>query len=186
MDVPVKQARFAREVLPHLDAAYNLARWLLRNPTDAEDVAQEACLRAFRSFDEFRGGDAKPWLLAIVRNTSFTWLARRKRDAATEPYEDSVQAAEAAGPVGLADPPPTPEQELLRAAERETVHRALAALPIEFRETVVLRELEGLSYREIAAVVDVPLGTVMSRLARGRALLHQALTAYRGREAQVG
>jgi len=186
MDLSGKQARFAREVLPHLDAAYNLARWLLRNPTDAEDVAQEACLRAFRSFDEFRGGDAKPWLLAIVRNTSFTWLARRKRDAAAEPYDEAIQASEAADPANLAGTPPTPEEELLRADERETVHRALAALPIEFRETVVLRELEGLSYREIAAVVDIPLGTVMSRLARGRALLHQALTADRGREAQVG
>jgi RNA polymerase sigma-70 factor (ECF subfamily) len=186
MDLPAKQARFARDVLPHLDAAYNLARWLLRNPTDAEDVAQEACLRAFRSFEDFRGGDAKPWLLAIVRNTSFTWLARRKRDAASEPYEEFVQATEAAAPVPLAGAPSTPEEELLRAAERATVHRALAALPIEYRETVVLRELEGMSYREIAAVVDIPLGTVMSRLSRGRALLHEALLADRGREAQVG
>lgn len=186
MDLQGKQARFAREVLPHLDAAYNLARWLLRNPTDAEDVAQEACLRAFRYFDEFRGGDAKPWLLAIVRNTSFTWLARRKRDNAAEPFDEAVHGADASVAVDFARSPATPEEELLRAAERETVHRSLAGLPLEFREVVVLRELEGLSYREIAAVVDIPLGTVMSRLARGRVLLHQALTAGRAREAQVG
>jgi RNA polymerase sigma-70 factor (ECF subfamily) len=186
MDLEGKQARFARDVLPHLDAAYNLARWLLRNATDAEDVAQEACLRAFRYFDEFRGGDAKPWLLAIVRNTSFTYLARRKRDGAAEPYDEAVQAVEA-DPTGLhVAAPATPEEELLRAAERAAVHRGLAALPLDYREVVVLRELEGLSYREIAAVVDIPIGTVMSRLARGRALLHQALLAEQSREAQVG
>jgi RNA polymerase sigma-70 factor, ECF subfamily len=181
-----KQARFAREVLPHLDAAYNLARWLLRNPTDAEDVAQEACLRAFRYFDEFRGGDAKPWLLAIVRNTSFTWLARRKREGAAVPYDEAVESAEADATTALAATPATPEDEFLRAAARATVHRGLAALPLDYREVVVLRELEGMSYREIAAVVDIPLGTVMSRLARGRALLHQALLAEQGREAQFG
>jgi RNA polymerase sigma-70 factor (ECF subfamily) len=186
MDSQGKQARFAREVLPHLDAAYNLARWLLRNPTDAEDVAQEACLRAFRYFDEFRGGDAKPWLLAIVRNASFTWLARRKRDGTTEPFDEAVHGAESAMAPDFARSPPTPEEELMRAAERELVHRSLAALPLDFREVVVLRELEGLTYREIAAIVDIPLGTVMSRLARGRALLHQALTAGPAKEAQVG
>ena len=186
MDPEGKQARFAREVLPHLDAAYNLARWLLRNPTDAEDVAQEACLRAYRYFDQFRGGDAKPWLLAIVRNTGFTWLARRKRDGAAEPYDEAIGSTEADSATAFAAAPATPEDELLRAAEREAVHRGLAELPLDYREVVVLRELEGLSYREIAAVVDIPLGTVMSRLARGRVLLHQALTAERGREAQVG
>jgi RNA polymerase sigma-70 factor, ECF subfamily len=186
MDLEGKQARFAREVLPHLDAAYNLARWLLRNPTDAEDVAQEACLRAFRYFDEFRGGDAKPWLLAIVRNASFTWLARHKRDTTAEPFDEMTHGGEAVRAPGFGMPMPTPEDEAVRADDRALVHRCLAALPLDFREVVVLRELEGLSYREIAAVVDVPLGTVMSRLARGRSMLHQALTAGGGREAQVG
>ncbi|MGE5147998.1 MAG: sigma-70 family RNA polymerase sigma factor [Candidatus Eiseniibacteriota bacterium] len=186
MDLEAKQARFAREVLPHLDAAYNLARWLLRNATDAEDVAQEACLRAYRHFDAFRGGDAKPWLLAIVRNTSFTWLAQRKRDGATEPYDEAVPGAVIDARSSFVEAPPTPEDELMRAAAREAVHRGLAALPLDYREVIVLRELEGLSYREIAAVVDIPIGTVMSRLSRGRSLLHQALAGEQGREAQVG
>jgi RNA polymerase sigma-70 factor (ECF subfamily) len=186
MESQGKQARFARDVLPHLDAAYNLARWLLRNPADAEDIAQEACLRAYRHFDDFRGGDAKPWLLAIVRNTSFTWLARRKREGAAEPLDETRHGGAGATAQDLVVSPPTPEEEALRAADREIVHRSLAALPLEFREVVVLRELEGLSYREIAAVIDIPLGTVMSRLSRGRALLHRALTEGPAKEAQVG
>jgi RNA polymerase sigma-70 factor (ECF subfamily) len=161
--------RFAALVLPHLDAAFNLARWLVRDPHDAQDVVQDALVRALRHFDGFRGGDPRPWLLAIVRNAAFAWLGAR-RPGEVEVPDDELDAALAGG-----TPSGDPETLAIRRAERREIDAAIAALPIAFREAVVLRELEELSYRDIARITGVPIGTVMSRLSRGRHLLAEAL-----------
>ena len=157
---------FEQTVLPHLDAAYNLARWLAGNDHDAQDVAQEACLRAFKFFGGFRGGNARVWLLAIVRNTFYTWLRKNRPPAAVE-ITDEVLAIE--------DPSVNVETLNDRLADAEAVRRAIEELPVEFREIVILREMEGFSYKEIADLAGVPLGTVMSRLARARRLLQKQL-----------
>jgi RNA polymerase sigma factor (sigma-70 family) len=164
-----ERARLERALVPHLDAAYNLARWLTRDAHDAEDVVQEAYLRAVKSFAGFHGGDGRAWLLAIVRNTCYTWL-QAKRGRAPDTAFDEARHGVAADDKG-------PEHVLLRQEDRQWVRQAVEALPVELREVVVLRELEGLSYQEIAAVADIPLGTVMSRLARARDRLHQHLSA---------
>ena len=164
-----KRTRFAAQALPHLDAAFNLARWLARDAQVADDVVQEAFLRAFDSFDGLRGDNAKPWLLAIVRNTCFTWLARNRAGAGQVSYDEEMHA--------LPDPEADPERLALRAEDKRRVDDAIAQLPLEFREAIVLRELEDLSYKEIAIVLAIPIGTVMSRLARGRQLLTRALMA---------
>jgi RNA polymerase sigma factor (sigma-70 family) len=165
-----RSVRFDRLVLPHLDAAYNLARWLARDPQTAQDIVQDACLRALRFFDGFRGEDARPWLLAIVRNTFFSSLKRR----GNEDLHANVEAEAGTG-IPMWGEGNEGEQDplvaLLRKADRDRIDRALARLPLEFREVVILRELEDLSYKEIAEVVAVPVGTVMSRLSRGRKLL---------------
>lgn len=168
-------ARFEAAVLPHLDAAYTLARYLTRNPHDAEDVVQDACLRALKYFDGFRGeaGSARAWLLAIVRNTAHTWRGRRRGDALATEF-DETQHSDA-----VADD--NPEGALLQQAAQETLGRALERLAPEFREVIVLRELEGLSYKEISEVAGVPVGTVMSRLSRARARLREALREAEGR-----
>jgi RNA polymerase sigma-70 factor (ECF subfamily) len=163
------QPRFAAAVLPHLDAAYNLARWLVRDAHDAQDVVQDALVRALRHFDGFRGGDPRPWLLAIVRNAAFAWLGSRRPNEVEVP-DDELDAALAVGA-----PPGDPESLAIRRAERREIDAAIASLPIAFREAVVLRELEELSYRDIARITDVPIGTVMSRLSRARHLLAVAL-----------
>jgi RNA polymerase sigma factor (sigma-70 family) len=163
--------RFEQTVMPHLDAAYNLARWLTRNPDDAQDVVQEALVRAMKYFGGYRGGDGRAWLLTIVRNTSFSWLQRRGKGAAELPADNE-----------LPDRPEdqsNPESEMVRGSHRQLVHQAVQALPIEFREAIVLRELEGLSYKEISAVAGVPIGTVMSRLARARRQLQDSLSELR-------
>jgi RNA polymerase sigma-70 factor (ECF subfamily) len=160
--------RFERAVLPHLEAAYNLARWLLRNDHDAEDVVQEAYVRALTFFGSFRGEDGRAWLLSVVRNTCYTWLEKHRGRTPTVPLDEKVHAASSTL---------NPEQLYLQQATREELHAAVAELPLEFREVVVLRELEDLSYKEIAAVLDIPLGTVMSRLTRARARLQQTLSA---------
>jgi len=153
--------------MPHLDAAYRFARWLSRSSTDAEDVVQEAFLRAFRAFDTLRGTDVKAWLLAIVRNCHATALRQQQRRAAVPlPAEDE----ESFGADAIAAPP-DPQSDALAADEKRTLDRLIAALPEEHREVLLLRELEELSYREIAAVTGIPIGTVMSRLARARAAL---------------
>jgi RNA polymerase sigma-70 factor (ECF subfamily) len=164
-----KARRFRENVLSHLDAAYNLARWLSRSDTDAEDIVQEACLRAFRSFDGFRGDSARPWLLAIVRNSCYDWLRRNRRGDGDEAYDEEVHGGIDATPTapGLA----SPEALFERAETRQRIDAAIAHLPAPFREVVVLRDIEDLSYKEIADVAQVPIGTVMSRLARGRRLL---------------
>ena len=156
-------------MLPHLDAAYNLARWLVRDAHDAQDVVQDALVRALRHFDGFRGGDPRPWLLAIVRNAAFAWLGARRPDDWRCPTTSSTPRWPSARR------PADPESLAIRRAERREIDAAIAALPIAFREAVVLRELEELSYRDIARITDVPIGTVMSRLSRARHLLAVAL-----------
>jgi len=158
---------FEQVALPHMDAAYNLARWLTRDEHDAEDVVQNAYLRAFRSFDGFRGGDGRAWLLAIVRNASYTWLQQKQAHQLTAPFDEELH--------GGAYDTFNPERLVLQSADNQTLREALEDLPVEFREVVILRDLEGLSYKEIASVSDMPLGTVMSRLARGRKRLQRFL-----------
>ena len=149
--------RFEEAVVPHLDAAFNYARWLTRSDADAEDVVQEACVRALRFLSSLRDGDARPWLFAIVRNTWHTHVGRR---GATTPLDGSGEQRP--------DEAPDPEQRLLQQNDVTRVRAALERLPAEFREVILLRDIEGLSYKEIADAIQVPLGTVMSRLSRGR------------------
>ena len=167
MTDPDRAALFEQAVLPHLNAAFNLARWLTRNPDDASDVVQEAYLRALRYFDGFAGEDGKAWLLSIVRHTCFTWL-RRNRPAELMPL-----AEETGDGGGHGVDPDDPESLTLAARDRALLNRLIGELPAEYREVVVLRELEELSYREIAAIAAIPVGTVMSRLARARARLRR-------------
>ena len=157
---------FEETVLPHLDAAYNLARWLTHNEKDAEDVVQEACLRAIRHFSSFKGGDARPWLLAIVRNTFYTWIKHNRL-----PEAETIIDERHPEPRDTDDP----ETLLLRETDKQVVRSALLRLPAEFREVIILREFEELSYKQIADVVQIPCGTVMSRLARARRRLAQIL-----------
>jgi RNA polymerase sigma-70 factor (ECF subfamily) len=168
-------ARFERRVVPYLDAAYNLARWLTRNDHDAEDVVQEAFARAFRYFDSLKDSDARAWLLAIVRNTGYTWL-EKNRPADVIALEDSGLVGADAEVIGHAAPAESnPEVIVLQSAQRKLVNQALEDLPVAFREVLVMRELEDLSYKEIAHIAGVPIGTVMSRLARGREMLRKLL-----------
>jgi RNA polymerase sigma-70 factor (ECF subfamily) len=166
---PDEHARFAELALPHLDAAYNLARWLTRDPTDASDVVQEAMMRALRFFDGFHGDSAKSWLLAIVRNTAYSWLkANRPAEIAALAHDSDFAVVPATDD--------DPETALIRAGDRRELDRLIEALPAEFRECLILREIEDLPYKEIAAITGVPIGTVMSRLARARRLLQRAWT----------
>jgi RNA polymerase sigma-70 factor (ECF subfamily) len=160
-------ATFEQVMLPHLDAAYNLARWLLRHEHDAEDCVQEAYLLAFKAFARFRGGDGRAWLLTIVRNTCYSCLRKSVRAEPAVPFDEQLHGAVAdtAGRAGF----------WRREDVREALDRALERLPAEFREVLVLHELEGLAYREIADVAAIPLGTVMSRLSRARARLQSEL-----------
>jgi RNA polymerase sigma-70 factor (ECF subfamily) len=160
-------AGFERNVLPHLPAAYNLARWLTRNDHDAEDVVQDAYLRAFRFFSGYRGGNIRAWLLTIVRNTYYTWAQRNHPRELATVADDAIESIES--------PSLSPEARLLQTADRQRLRQALEQLPLEYREVIVLRELEEMSYKEIAEIADVPLGTVMSRLARARKRLQQCL-----------
>jgi RNA polymerase sigma-70 factor, ECF subfamily len=162
------RARFARVVVPHLADAYALARWLTRDRMDAEDVVQDASLRAFRAIGSFAGGSARAWVLTIVRRTAYTWLSRKRRP--TLVAVDDLEAVEQAQRTGdLSDEnSATPETELIAKADAARLEAAIASLPDQFRETLVLRDIQGLDYREIAQVTEVPVGTVMSRLARAR------------------
>jgi RNA polymerase sigma-70 factor (ECF subfamily) len=161
-------AEYEAVVLPHLDAAYTLARYLLRDEQDAQDVVQEAFLRALKYFAGFRGGDARAWVLAIVRNTCRSWFRNRGVDRAAVEFDEELHS-EAVGTEH-------PEAALLRKVERQAVRDAVVALPVEFREVIVLRELQGCSYAEIAEIAAIPVGTVMSRLARARHKLERALS----------
>jgi RNA polymerase sigma-70 factor, ECF subfamily len=168
-------ARFEELVLPHLDAAYNLARWLTRNDHDAEDVVQEAFVRAMRYFDRMKGSEARPWLLAIVRNTCYSWL-EKNRPADMVALDDAGALASDIETVGHASgTEANPEVILLQSANRKLVNQALEELPVGFREVIVMREIEDMSYKEIAAVAGIPMGTVMSRLSRARELLKAAI-----------
>jgi RNA polymerase sigma-70 factor (ECF subfamily) len=165
--LPDQVPSFEHVVLPHLGAAYNLARWLLRNDHDAEDVMQDAVVRAFRSFESCRGENPRAWLLSVVRNRAYTFLQQnRARELGTE-FDEEVHV----------DPveDDSPEVLLLRSAQQRILNAAVEALPVEFREVFVLREMEGLSYREIADLARVPIGTVMSRLSRARRQLREAV-----------
>src|SRR2546427_13280306 len=166
MEKPLQN--FEEVALPHLRAAYNLARWLTRDETDAEDVVQEAYLRAFKHFGGFHGADGRSWLLTIVRNTCYTWMQHNRSPELTIPLDDELHEIESKDL--------NPEALLVQRADTLMVRRALEELPVEFREVLVLRELEEMSYRDIAGITDLPLGTVMSRLARGRKRLQLALT----------
>ncbi|MFI5230043.1 MAG: sigma-70 family RNA polymerase sigma factor [Gemmatimonadales bacterium] len=161
--------RFERVVLPHLDDAYTLARYLLRDEHDAQDVVQDAALRALRHFDGYREGDARAWLLAIVRNCCLTWQRRHR--------SERIGLSLGEGASSIASDGPATDAGAIRRSERALLERALGELPPEFREVIVLREVQELSYREISDVVGVPIGTVMSRLARGRRRLAAALGA---------
>lgn len=169
--------RFEALVLPHMHSAYDLARWLAHNDQDARDVVQEAYLRAFRFFDSFRGSDARPWLLSIVRNTFYTWYQQnRGRAADITVFDEMIHGQPAAG----AEADDDPVAQLLRRERGTQVNAALRQLRVEYREVVVLRELEDMSYREIAGIVGIPIGTVMSRLGRARQQLASLLAATNG------
>jgi RNA polymerase sigma-70 factor, ECF subfamily len=161
-----ERERFELLVLPHLDAAFNLARWLLRSRADAEDVAQEAMLRAYRFFGGFHGGDARAWLLQIVRNTCYTWMEKNRPLEQKTEFDEELHL----------QPGPNPETLAIANDNRERLKNALETLPPRFREVLVLRELEGCSYKEIAAITSIPIGTVMSALARARRRLQLTLT----------
>jgi RNA polymerase sigma-70 factor (ECF subfamily) len=165
---------FEEALLPHLDAAHNLARWLLRNEQDAQDVVQEAYLRAFKSFSGFRGSNARPWLLTIVRNTSYTLLKKNHAVDLSTPFDEEIHAAghESATPAAI----------LEHSEDAELIREAMEELPAEFREILALRHQEGLSYKEIAGITQIPPGTVMSRLARARGKLRECLSARIGKE----
>lgn len=160
-----EKIRFEQLVLPHVDAAINLARWLLRNPDDAEDVAQEAVLRAYRFFGGFRGGDARAWLLQIVRNSCYTWLEKRTPVELVTEFNEELHGGTSISPETVA----------LQASDRTKLRNALESLPVRAREVIVLRELEGCSYKEISEVTGIPMGTVMSTLSRARERLAQIL-----------
>jgi RNA polymerase sigma-70 factor (ECF subfamily) len=172
-----QREQFEQLVLPHVDAAYNLARWLVRNPQDAEDLAQEAMTRAIRFFNGFRGGDPRAWLLTIVRNSCFTWLGRNRAHDLAEFNEEthSPGISEHVDQSSIQMPPSNPEIMAVAQSDSLRVRRALEELPVIFREAVVMREIEEMSYKEIAAVTNVSIGTVMSRLARGRDRLRAIL-----------
>jgi RNA polymerase sigma-70 factor (ECF subfamily) len=174
-----KARRFRDAAMPHLDDVYTLARYLLRSPADAEDAVQECYLRALRHFDGFRGSAIRPWLMAILRNVCRAEFARRSGTAANR--ETGSDAEEAAAPLWQ-EALPSPEAQVLRQWDADTMRRLVAALPEPFREAIVLREINDLSYRDIADVVDAPVGTVMSRLARARAMLREAWIKAEGEE----
>ncbi len=167
MEQQDERARFEATIMPHLDAEYNLARWLTRNEHDAQDVVQDAFLRAFKFFEGFHGGNSRSWLLSIVRNTTYTWLRKNRRPELATVFDEEKHDVE--------DTASNPEVLLLKNADRQEIMKAVEELPVEFREVMILRELEGMSYKEIAGVADVPIGTVMSRLARARKQLQQSL-----------
>ncbi len=171
-------ALFEQTMLPHLDAAYNLARWIMSNDQDAEDMVQEAYLRAYQYFVGFQGGNGRSWLLTIVRNTCYTWLRQNRTQGQTIELDEDLANDETETA--------NPEVALTLRADSRLVRGAMDKLPAEFRELLVLRELEDLSYKEIAGVTGVPIGTVMSRLARARQQLKRCLVALESKEGQNG
>ena len=162
-----KLAEFEKSIVPHMDAAFNLARWLAGNDHDAQDVVQDAYVRAFRFFSGFRGGNSRAWLLRIVRNAFYDWLKHNRKEQTSELLDQKVP-----DPI---DESGAPDTLLVQKANHALLHEAIAQLPLEFREILILRELEGFSYKEISELADVPIGTVMSRLARAREQLRSLL-----------
>jgi RNA polymerase sigma-70 factor (ECF subfamily) len=179
LDSPLRAKRFEDTVVAHLDAAYNLARWLTRNDRDAEDLVQEACLRAFKFLDGFRGGNGRAWLLTIVRNTFYSGLKKNQSQSLNVPFDEEGGDADEGVAAFRSDQNVDMECWLQQGEAKRLVSRALDQLPDEFREVIVLRELEELSYREIAKIAEIPLGTVMSRLSRARKLLLRSLKQIR-------
>jgi RNA polymerase sigma factor (sigma-70 family) len=176
VDLGDNKARFAEVVMPYLDDAYGLARWVTGNSADAEDVVQEACLRAFRGIGGFSGGNSRAWVLTIVRNAAYDWL-RKNRSSAVVNVEDIAAIERMADDAASADN--NPEAALIARADAARLEAAIANLPAVFRETMVLRDVHGLDYREIATITGVPIGTVMSRLARARRRVIEMLGADR-------
>jgi RNA polymerase sigma-70 factor (ECF subfamily) len=168
MDGSTRLTLFEETILPHLKSAHNLARWLTRNEDDAQDVVQEAYLRAFRFFDGFKGGDGKAWLMAVVRNTCLTWRRRQKNTLTDVAFDETMHASDRAV---------TAEAGLVEEASMAPLRTCIESLPPEYREIIVMRELEELSYREIADIAAIPIGTVMSRLARARKRLEECVTS---------
>jgi len=176
LDQQSRVKRFEEIFVTHLDAAYDLARWLTRDERNAEDVVQEACLRAFKFFDSFHGGNGRAWLLAIVRNTYYSWIEKNQGQLLNVSIDDDTFGANGSDIAALEHDVNDGVDRLMQQEEaRRQVNRALEQLPAEFREVIVLRELEEMSYKEIATVAGIPLGTVMSRLARARRLLQEYL-----------
>lgn len=173
---PQERIRFEQLVLPHLDAGVNLARWLLRNRADAEDVAQEAMLRACRFFEGFRGGDARAWLLQIVRNSCYTWLEKNRPSELSTEFDEEIHHRTEV----------TPETMAARSDMRQQLTKAMEALPPRAREVLVLREFEECSYKEIAEITGIPIGTVMSTLSRARERLQHILSGATAKEASHG
>lgn len=159
-----RRLRFEQLILPHLDAAYNLARWLTHSDQDAQDMVQEACLRAYRFLPGFRGGNSRAWLLTIVRNTCYTWLHQHHTDEVFQEELHEVESAEL-----------DPETIYMHSIDQQRLQAAIASLPVELREVTILRELEELSYKEISAIAHIPMGTVMSRLSHARKRLQREL-----------
>ena len=166
--MPKTAGFFDQNISPHVRAAYNFARWLARNDHDAEDIVQESLMKAFAAADEFRGNDTRVWLFTIVRNTTINLLRRRRSERSVQ-WRDEIPEP--------ADNREDPESRMISSSRRARIRAAIAALPEDFREALVLREFEGLSYKEIASVINTPIGTVMSRLSRARAMLLEDLTA---------
>ena len=171
------RTEFERLILPHLGAGYSLARWLLRHPQDAEDAVQEAVLKAFNAFHGYAGGSAQAWLLAIVRNTCLTAIERRRSEGKVVVLVDSMPGQDRWRDTA-ADPSPLPDAAMITEEDRRRMHTAIAALPLQFREVLILREFHDLAYRDIADIVGAPVGTVMSRLARARERLVAALSEH--------
>jgi RNA polymerase sigma factor (sigma-70 family) len=186
MNEETKARQFRDVALPHLDAAYNLARWLTRNAQDADDVVQDAYMRAYQFFDGFRGTNPRAWILAIVRNSYYAWTRKTRAQAAVRLHATPAGAADNENDVQeieLPDPGhEDAETALIRKAEADTLHALIAALPVAFRETLVLREMEELPYQQIAEITGAPIGTVMSRLARARGLLQKAWAKHQDKE----
>lgn len=178
-DQPGAIRRFEEVVLPQLDAAYNLARWLVRNPQDAEDVVQEACLRAVKFFGGYRGGDGRAWLLRIVRNTAYSFLEKNRPAELSEEFNEILHGVPASSESDT-------ETLLLKSIEVRMLQQTLEDLPVRFREALILRELEGLSYKEIAELMEIPIGSVMSALARGRERLRERISGAQDKEMQRG
>jgi RNA polymerase sigma factor (sigma-70 family) len=172
-----KEERFQAMVLPYLDSAFNLARWLTRSHQDAEDIVQESCLRAFKFFDSFHGEDGRAWMLGIVRNTFYTWYQQNRTQAQNTQFEEELHGAHLEDAADTQYAGHNPEALLIREDNRRVLQQALEILSVEFREVIVLRELEDLSYKQISGIAGIPIGTVMSRLGRGRKQLAKILAS---------